>query len=738
MLQDLPGVCVYIDDILISGKTPDEHLVKVEAVFARLEEAGFRLKITKCSFMLPSVEYLGFKISADGLHPTTEKIQAVQEAPAPTNVTQLKSFTGLVNYYGKFLPDLSSVLAPLYHLLQKDTAWAWGKQEQRAFEEIKAMLTSDCLLVHYDSTKELVLACDASPYGVGAVLSHQFGDGQEKPIAFASRSLAPAEKNYSQLEKEGLAIIFGVKKFHMYLFGRHFEILSDHKPLQHMFDAAKATPTMASARLQRWAISLGAYDYLLRYKPGPEHGNADLLSRLPHEPAPKFVPEPAEHIMLMEMLASTPLTAAQIKQWSRRDPTISKVVDFVLHGWQYSQSPELKSFQDRKGEFSVHDGCLLWGNRVVVPSVGRQHAIDLFHEGHPGASRMKSLARSYVWWPGIDRDLESKVKSCHACQQVRNTPPPSPLIPWEFPQRPWERLHADFAGPYEGKMFFVVVDSFSKWVEVVPMTTATSATTIDSLRVIFATHGLPEVFVTDNGSQFTSAEFQTFMGNNGIRHLHSAPYHPATNGLAERAVQSFKRSMEKNKEGSIKTRVARYLFLYRRTPHTTTGVPPAELLFGRIPRSHLDMMKPTVSCRVRKKQQAQKENHDVHAKQREFEAGDPVFIKEFPSGKRWLSGTIVSANGPRSYHITLIDGRTVRRHVDHVRQRSFRVSPSESEQEEVLDYPPIVVTPEDTPLDAVPTAAPAPLAPIPVRRSGRNAPPPNLWQYGRNFEPLQS
>ena len=564
------------------------------------------------------------------------------------------------------------------------------------------------------------------------VQPHRFDDGQERPVAFASRSLAPAEKNYSTVEKEALAIIYGIKKFHMYLFGRHFEILSDHKPLQHMFHASKGTPTMASARLQRWSIALGAYDYTLRYKPGPNHGNADMLSRLPVDPAPTTVPEPMEQ---MEMLSTTPLTAAQIKQWSRRDPIIAKVMDSVLHGGQYATTPQFKPYHDRKEELSVHDGCLLWGSRVIIPPAGRQKALELFHSGHPGASRMKSLARSYIWWPGVDTEIEQKVKSCHPCQLRRNTPPTSPLIPWEFPQHPWERLHADFAGPYEGKMFLVVVDAFSKWMEIIPLTTATSATTIESLRGIFATHGLPSTFVTDNGSQFTSAEFQSFMEKNGIRHLRSAPYHPATNGLAERAVQSFKRSMEKNTDGSIHTRVSRFLFLYRRTPHTTTGVPPAELLLGRIPRSHLDLLKPDVSLRVKAKQRAQQENHDVHAKERKFEVGESVFVKDFPSGKQWLPGVIFTAEDPRSYLITLSDDRRIRRHVDHVRKRSSEAPSPATELEEVLDYPLVPTGDTVTPTPTPPPAAPAT---VPARRSDRNVPPPNYLTYGRNFEQRQS
>ena len=285
-------MCVYLDDILVSGGSTEEHLRNLETVFTRLEQAGRRVKRSKCSFMLSSVEYLGFRISAEGLQPTTEKVHAVHSAPAPEDVTQLKSFLGLINHYGKFLPDLSEVLAPLYRLLQKETTWGWGQAQTKAFQKVKAMLTSDCVLVHYDPTKELLLACDASPYGVGAVLSHRFQDGQERPIAFASSLLALAEKRYSQLEKEGLAIIFGIKKFHMYLFGRRFEILSDHKLLQHLFQATKATPVMASARIQRWALILGGYDYAIAYKPGEKHGNADSLSRLPLPDSPETVPEP--------------------------------------------------------------------------------------------------------------------------------------------------------------------------------------------------------------------------------------------------------------------------------------------------------------------------------------------------------------------------------------------------------------------------------------------------------------
>ena len=205
-------------------------------------------------------------------------------------------------------------------------AWRWTTEQQQAFQHAKDSLTSECLLVHYDPTKELVLACNASPY---AILYHKTNDGQDKPIAFALRSLAPAEMKYSQLDKEALAIVFGVKRFHQYLFGCHFTILSDHKPLQHIFHQDKATLSLASARIQRWALTLGAYDYQIMYKSRSEHGNADMLSRLPLPVSPTDVPVPGETIMLIDMLNSLPVTLYQIKIWTDHDPVLSKVCDSV-------------------------------------------------------------------------------------------------------------------------------------------------------------------------------------------------------------------------------------------------------------------------------------------------------------------------------------------------------------------------------------------------------------------------
>ena len=225
----------------------------------------------------------------------------------------------------------------------------------------------------------------------------------------------------------------------------------------------------------------------------------------------------------------------------------------------------------------------------MVPPPGRESVLIELHGGHPGTSRMKSLARGLVWWPGMDQEIENMVKQCSDCQQSRPSPPTAPLHPWCWPTRPWTRFHVDFAGPMEGKMFLIVIDAHSKWIEVFPIATATALTTIQRLRQLFAQFRIPESIVSDNGPQFAAAEFQEFCRLNGIRHIRVAPYQPSSNGLAERAVQVFKQGFRKSSMGTPSDRIARFLFQYRITPHTTTGLSPAEMLLGRNLRSRLDL-----------------------------------------------------------------------------------------------------------------------------------------------------
>ena len=623
--------------------------------------------------MVSELTYCGYEINGRGIKPVEAKVEAIQNAPVPENVTQLRAFLGMLNYYNRFLPDIATVLEPLHRLLRQGTKWCWKTEQQVAFDKSKKLLQSANLLVHFQPDLKLILASDASDYGVGAVLSHRMADGTERPIGYVSRSLNTAERGYSTIEKEALAIIFGVKKFNQFLYGHKFTIQTDHKPLEGL----SRRKEYRNKPLQEFSGRPLPWQHMstrLPIKQGPQ-------SRLPLSKMPESVPVPGETVLLLEHLGHTPINSRHIQEWKRRNPVLSKVHQFTLNGWpHHCQDVQLHPYLSRKAEFTIESGCVLWGNRVIVPPQGRAQVIAELHEAHPGISRMKALARGYLWWPNMDRELENAVKSCQQCQLHQKAPAEAPLHPWEWPGQPWARVHIDYAGPHKGHVYLVVIDAHSKWMDVHMMRSTTSATTIAKLREIFATHGLPETIVSDNGPNFTSAEFENFLSKNGVKHTEVWPYHPASNGQAERAVRAFKEGIEKMEEGTTQDKLSRFLPKYRRTPHTTIGVTPAELLMKRKLRSKLDLIVPNTASKVRQKQEHQKQTHDHHAKHRDFEANDPVLIKDFSSPKSWQKGTVVQTTGPVSALVELPDGRVVRQQQDYM-QKSHSQDPTKSNPE---------------------------------------------------------
>ena len=350
ILQGLHHEQCYIDDILVTGADNEVHLRNLEEVLTRLRTQGFRVKSSKCSFFQDSVEYLGHKITSKGLHTTTKKVDAVRLAPPPKNQHELRSFLGLLHYYGKFIPNLATLIYPLNSLLKTSTPWNWSEECERAVNEAKDRLTSASVLAHYDPQLPLCLAGDASAYGIGAVISHVFPNGSERPVAYASRTLSASEKNYSQLEKEALSLIFGIRKFHQYLYGRKFTLVTDHQPFTTIFSDKKGIPPLAAARLQRWALLLSAHHYTIQFRPTKAHANAN------------------PNLFNICQIESLPLTSGQLKQATRTDPTLSKVLMFTKTGWPMQVSEALKPYWNRRLELSLEEGCIMWGNRVVVPN----------------------------------------------------------------------------------------------------------------------------------------------------------------------------------------------------------------------------------------------------------------------------------------------------------------------------------------------------------------------------------
>lgn len=365
-------------------------------MLGKLSEYNITLKLEKCKFFQDSVSYLGHKVSADGIYPTEEKVKAILHAPEPTNVTELRAYLGLLNFYSKFMKNVSSVAEPMYRLLRKGERWLWTKQCSKAFKETKHLLANSRALTYYDAHKPLGLQCDASAYGVGAVIFHVLPEGEERPIAFASRTLTSAEKNYAQCEREALALIFGLKKFHKFLFGRKFILYTDHQPLVSILGQNKATPSQAASKLQRWSLIMSAYQYTLKYRKGTEIEVANALSRLPVPSCPKS--EGAECLSVFE---STPLNSSDVAKATARDGKLCRVVEYTRYGWPSEVPNELEPYYVTRLELPLEQGCVTWGTRVIVPEALQSAVLSLLHEDHPGTSRMKMLARGFIWWPGL-------------------------------------------------------------------------------------------------------------------------------------------------------------------------------------------------------------------------------------------------------------------------------------------------------------------------------------------------
>uniref|UniRef100_A0A5S6QTQ4 RNA-directed DNA polymerase n=1 Tax=Trichuris muris TaxID=70415 RepID=A0A5S6QTQ4_TRIMR len=354
-------------------------------------------------------------------------------------------------------------------------------------------------------------------------------------------------------------------------------------------------------------------------------------------------------------LAKMPVTKRELKRELYKDEILAKVIMFMERGWPEKTGipTELKPFFDKKAELSFEDGILLRQGRIVPPTNLRNRMLATVHEGHPGIVAMKSMARFQVWWPGIDKEIETYVNQCEACQRNRQRPPEVPLLPWNVPAEPWTRIHVDIAGMFMDHYWLVVVDAHSKWLEVIPMKSTTTASVIKRLRKLFATFGLPRAIVSDNGPQFVSEEFEVFCDYNNVTHIKTAPYHPKSNGLAERAVRLFKDRLRASSDSvaDVEQKLQRFLFSYRNSLHATTGRTPAELQLGRRLRTKLDLLKPALDFHIDKRLFKQAEYHDRSSRSRSFNVGDRVYVYE-PNEAKQEKGVIIERSAENLYLVS--------------------------------------------------------------------------------------
>lgn len=662
-LAGIPGAIAYLDNIYVSGRNTPEHIERLERVCAKLKECNLRLNKEKSEFMKEKLEVLGFVIDRNGLHKSKSKVKAMVEAPTPKNQKELESFLGLINFYSRFLKDRAQNLKPLYECA-KNNKFEWTDNCQKAFEWVKQELISPRVLAHYDPSKQVVLACDASAYGLSAVLSHIYEDGSERPIAYASKKIPLKEMNRSVIDKEASAIVFGFTKFYDFIYGREIILRTDHKPLQYLFGPKNGIPLTAASRLQRWAYFLSGFNYKIQHIKSEQNGNCDALSRLPVEDSTDIFDN--EFTPLYHIESGINIDWKIIRSETLKDEVLKKIVLYVKASWPEAVSDKEKIFASKKNELNLENDCLFRGYRIIVPSSLRAAVLNELHASHMGMVKIKQFARSYVWWPGIDNDIEQVVKDCTVCSEMQKNPSKSILTPWPWPEKAWTRIHIDFLGPFMGHMYMVVIDAHSKWPEVIDFKENTKTyRVVEVCKKLFARHGLPMHIVTDNGPQFTSAEFELFVKNLGITHTFSPPYHPATNGAAENFVGTFKDKVTKIITGgkSLDDAINLFLFDYRSFPHCTTGKSPAWLLYKRELRTRLDLLRPVqVKVVVEKSQQSQIGAYHGSRKV-DFNQGEKVTISNYGvDNKKRTTGVINKKLSPSTFDVETSPGVHKKRH----------------------------------------------------------------------------
>ena len=679
LLVGIKGVRNIHDDILVTGTDDQDHLRALSETFQRLREAGLTLKRSKCVFAQSELTFFGLVFNKDGILPDPDKVKAIQHISAPSNVAQLRSFLGMTNYSAQFIPDYATLVDPLRSLTKKDVRWAWTERHQECFEQLKESLKENTLLNYYDPNLRTEVICDASPVGVSAILA-QYKSGETAPrvIAYNSRTLTSVERRYGQIERESLAIQFGCLKNQLYLLGHEFTVVTDHQPLVCLYNNPRRPGPF---RVERMRLKLQGFNFNVVYRPG-KHNPSDYTSRQPlsmahSTKADRVASKELEYHVhwVVEGDVPAPLSLEDIQRETRKDCTLSKVYEHLQQGTDFRKTDtDLQPYRGIADELSIAHGVIIRGQRIVLPKSLHKKVIRTAHEGHQGLVKTKQLLRSRVWFPGLEKKVESYINTCIPCQATVHTEAQEPVKSTTLPKGPWECLSMDFYGPMpSGEYVLVVIDEYSRFPEI-DITTSTSAkATLPKLDRILSSFGIPISIKTDNGPPFTSKTFNDYCRLMGIKHQLITPRHPRANGL----VENFNRMVKKVTRTAVierkswKQELYTFLRSYRATPHSTTGESPANLLFQRRPyRVRLpELPPPAIDDKlVRNRDASQKAIAKKYADQKQYVKVSPIVPGDKVLLKNERKGKLVPCYDPQPFVVSRKNGSTlvvVREHPAH-------------------------------------------------------------------------
>ncbi|CAK1587306.1 unnamed protein product [Parnassius mnemosyne] len=687
--DDIEGVELFVDDLLIHGNSKNQHDFRLRQVLERCKQINVKLNKKKCKVRLTEINYLGHIITQNGIKPDDTHIQPILDMPKPQNTKDLERFLGLV------------------------TAWHWEEIHDKCFEDLKRCITNPLVLQFYSLDIPITISVDASKHGLEACLMQN-----GKPICFASKSLTKTKQAYVQIEMELYACVFACGKFYSYIYGRSdVTIETDHKPL---ISIIKKPFAAAPTRLQRMLIRLQPYTFKLVYKPGKYLYIADALSRAVAPSNDKWGDTRDELDARAQVCAfalANPLTDTHfvcLQKLTQSDHEMQELINLIRNGWPNSKKDVidiLKPYWDSREELTVAYKLVWKGQKIVIHKCMRREMLKIIHVGHLGAAKMKLRAREIMYWPNLNSQIEDMISHCQAYLTHRNENSKQPLIPHEVPHRAWSKVGIDIFH-FNNKSYLLVVDYFSKFIEVEKLYNLTSECVINKLKIIFSRQGIPDMVMSDNGPEFTSRIFKEFCINWRFGHKTSSPRYPQSNGQAERAIQTVKQMLKKTQYDKSNFRLALLEFL--NTPISKNLPSPAELLNNRKLRSIVpcppEMLQPklfnTQQAReiLKSRQTVQKRYYDRGSKfLKPLSIGDK--IKVHINGK-WVDGIVIDILGERLYVLKLQSGRIIRRNRRHIIRDSY-LRPENKTVTQAYDFDDVLATTPNAPTSPRPHTVPA-------------------------------
>ena len=677
LTDGLDGCIGIADDLVVYGSTQEEHDTRLLQLLKKCRKSGVKLNPRKCKISLPEIPFYGLVVGQDGTKPDPKKLKALKELPMPSTVKELQSFLGMINYLSRFNPRIADVAKPLRELTRDDVAWNWFPEHSLAVNTLRNLFDS-AVLQYFNPKEQVFIEADASGVGLGACLLQRDPSLEcpaddpyynLRPVAFSSKSLTDTETRYSNIERELLAVVYALERFHGYTFAQDVHVLTDHKPLESIF---KKDLNSAPPRLQRLIYRSERYTFTVEYRKGIKQLISDILSRQGHHTS-RDKPITGLDFKISEVAVQLNADSVQLRSVATetgKDPVLQKLCEYIITGWPTDEAeipPELRVYRTFKESLGLMHGIIVKGDRILIPKALQEECLQQVHAAHLGYERTLSFAKSSVFWPLMSKDIMKLCTECPVCQKHGNQQQSESLKPIEIPPCAWHTLGVDNFS-LDRQEYLLIVDYLTKF-PIIRKTNLTAKSTIQHFKEIFSEYGIPTQIIVDRGSNFTSSDFQEFADKWQFQINFTSSEHHRANGEAERFVQTVKKLLTKAQSAGTEPELA--LLQLRCTPLSTQlggngKTSPASLLHGRVLRTTMpsvtELIHGSIPEELREKQLETKTAWTEAHTSREMEPleiGDKVWYY-VPGTKSWSEAYITGRKG-HDYTLQAPSGRYIHR-----------------------------------------------------------------------------